>query len=140
MDDSRRVVLGVGPVKQRLRHGRLAQIIFHVSLGYSCMDGLVQPAADEMHVLADIDKYDRQSRVLADRHIFITGDIRILQQLSQDFLATGGRFTDSGFLKRFINILGQVTVRLFGQLGNRLRNLRHLKFSHILPFFPDDLN
>ena len=66
VDHGRRVVAGVHAVERRL-HDRGAQVAFLVALAHALVDGVLQPAARHVHVLAQLDEADDHAGVLAVR-------------------------------------------------------------------------
>ncbi len=59
------------------------------------MQGILEVAALEMHVLTHVTEKHRETTVLAHRHAFLRSDAMIFEDVLQYSLSKGGRFLDT---------------------------------------------
>ena len=122
VDDGRRVVLRVPPGVARLFGDGLAQVAVAVALPHALVDGLLEVAAGEVHVLPHLGEDHREAGVLADRHAVGGGDVGVLDQLRQH-LAADRRLL--GLLprdERVVDVHRQVVVGGDAQVLDRRRD------------------
>ena len=86
-----------------------------------------------MEILADFEEDDRHAGILAVRTVFVTRNLRILDDLVENSLANRGLLRLAAFFEAFIDVLWQVVSRLFAQLCNGFRDLFCVEFSQSDP-------
>src|SRR5450759_2509349 len=123
VQDGRRVVLGVATGVRGLFGDRLAQVAVAVALPHALVDGVVERAADEVHVLPHLGEDHREARVLADGHAVGGGDVGVLDELAEDLLADRALLGLPGLHEGVVDVFGQIVV---GRDAHRLRGLRDL--------------
>ncbi len=83
-----------------------------------------------MHVLADLDEEDGQTRVLAYRYPLPRGDFRVLQKLPEHFFACRRYFFVNGLRQPAQDVLVEVDVRVDKQLLHCGGNICYRHFPH----------
>ena len=130
VDHRRGVVAGVDAGGKGVLDYGLAQVAFFVAPAHALGDGLVQIAADNVDILAQLDENDRQAAVLAEGHLLVAGDVGVFQNLVQHFAAHRRDFRLPVAAQRGQHILAQVVVALDTQPGNRFRDLVGMDLFH----------
>ena len=137
MKHGRSVVAGVDPGPDGVGHRGFAQVALAVALADALVDRGLQVAADQVHVLPDLQEHDGEAGVLAQGHVGVTGETGVLEQLSEDVLARLGLLAFGGLLEERHQIVPQIGAGLHGQLGHRLGYPGDVQFPHDrLPPFP----
>ena len=98
----------------------LAQIAVAVALPHALVDGVVEVAADEVHVLPHFSEDHREAGVLADRHAVGGGDVGVLDELAEDFAPYGRLLGLPRPHEGVVDVLGQIVV---GRDAQRLHGL-----------------
>ena len=88
VDDSRGVVAGVVPVKYRVGRHRFAQIALPVALPHAFLNGVLQRAAGDVHILPQLHAEHGHARILTHGHALLRRQLIVFDNASQD---TGGQ-------------------------------------------------
>jgi len=105
MKDRRCVVVGVGS-RERVADG-FAQIAVLICLPHAFFNRLLQRSAGYAHILPQLHKNNRESRILADGDFLTPGDIRVLDHFLQHLPAGVRLFRGERLLQRFHHVFSQ---------------------------------
>ena len=99
------------------------------------MDGIIQAAAHEMHLLPHLQEHAGHARVLADGNVLPVGDLIILHDLIQNApgnrpVLPGLKIPDGG-----AHILRQTGVGFHAQPRHRIPDDGYIQLSHSSPSF-----
>ena len=131
MDDCRSIITGIFTIKYRIAYRGFTQIAFSVALCYACMNGSIQIAVNEMHFLADFQKYYGQTGILTQRNSFFLSQLEVLNQGSKDFPAQRRFFFNSGISDLVHHLLREIVAGIHAQLGNNISDFTNFYFSHV---------
>src|SRR6267143_585294 len=129
VDDRRRRVAGVHAVEGRAHDGG-AQVAFLVALAHAPVDGVVQAAARDVYVLAQLDEADHHARVLAVRNLPRAGHLGVLLQNRQHLLAGGRALGAERTVERAQHVRLEIPVRLHAELADGVGDGRDVDLAH----------
>ena len=133
VDDSRRIVLSVHAVEQRLSYNGLTQIPLNVALRNTCIDGISQIAALNVQILADLKEDDGHAGILADRTILCPGNLGIADDLIQNITANRRLLGFPALLQCLIYILRQIIGSFLAHLRYFSSNLLYINCTQSKP-------
>ena len=136
MDNSRRVVLGVDAVENRVAYNALAQVAVAVRLTHALCDSLVKISVDA-DLVAVLDKEHSHAGILTERNFLLGGNAVVLDYLRENAFANGRFLVIAGFAERAENVAADKVVavrkKLFHSRGDLFGGNR-AEFHSINPF------
>lgn len=130
VDDRRGVVAGVAPGGEGPLDHRLAQVADVVGLAHPAVDRLLEGAADDVHVLADVGEDDDGAGVLAHRHAVALGDGDVLQELLEHLAPERGDLALASQGEGAADVLAQHVVGLEAEVSHRCGDLVDVNLAH----------
>ena len=106
VDDGGRVVAGVLAGREGPFDDRLSEVAFRVALGDAPVYRLLEAAAGNVHLLAELDEDDGGAGVLAERDHLLSGESGVFQDLLQDLAAEGRLLVIAGALEGGDDVIG----------------------------------
>src|SRR5262245_59804585 len=129
VDHGRGVVAGVHAVEWRLHHRR-AQETLRVALAHALVDRVIEAAARDVHVLAQLDEADGHARVLAVGDALGPGDLRVLLQDLEDLAAGGRALGGERSVEGAQHLAAEVPVGLHAELLDRVGDRGDVDVAH----------
>ncbi len=87
VDYSRGIVSRIDSFEKRIGDYRLSKVAFNIALPYTFINCFIEISTCKSYVLAKLDEKHGNPGILTCRHILLTGNPMILQDLLDDFLA-----------------------------------------------------
>jgi hypothetical protein len=117
----------------RVGHDRFPEESFRIGPTDTLVQGILEAAALEMHVLTHVTEKHREATVLAHRHALLRSDAVVFEDVLQYSLSKGGRFLDTAPLQSQGHIPGNPVIRLEQKFFHEVGHGRDSYGSHDTP-------
>jgi len=129
MQHGRRIVPRVSAA-DRIPNHRTTQQSVHISAAHALVHGILQRAAGEVHLLAELNKNNRHARILTDRNLKLVRSLEVFAQVAENSFGKRSGFGAAGAFQPLTQRFWQNPIGLDAKPRHSPGNQRSLHITH----------